>query len=431
MASEVQMRNCRIHSLPNFAHKFEHKIAGREKGCIVLRASPNSKRLSLMIHNVDNGKKKMEKPFTDTSLSWLLKLYRLQHTSCHPDLRCQTKYLRVIHQGRMLFHSTSGKKTLLQLGVKENDEIVVGGGEQQSPTWTIGTNRSKQHVEEDDNDGTLRSARVLNNGTNNNKKKVRGCKKKKMKQTLPTTPPRVSYEQLMEKYRQEHSQAMTPVLEQLGPKLKDIRNELNALKLRKSAPKVRKSKTTNKNGIEQSSIPSPADDATLGGKAGKTSYPILVGEESNLYKTVKSLASKSPIVIDLHGNTREEASERLGERLPSWIDTAMKGEYPWVIPVDIICGGGNQILAEVVQKETHFLSKASWIDHVSGHFPSKPLTQHECFAGSRYLIPYKPVFIPDRNSVSIQHKCLPTILLFSLSRHTTILYSDLHAKRSL
>ncbi len=26
----------------------------------------------------------------------------------------------------------------------------------------------------------------------------------------------------------------------------------------------------------------------------------------------------------------------------------MKGEYPWVIPVDIICGGGNQSLREVV-----------------------------------------------------------------------------------
>ncbi|KAL7540296.1 hypothetical protein ACHAXR_010011 [Thalassiosira sp. AJA248-18] len=27
----------------------------------------------------------------------------------------------------------------------------------------------------------------------------------------------------------------------------------------------------------------------------------------------------------------------------------MRGEYPWVIPVDIVCGGGSQILSEAVK----------------------------------------------------------------------------------
>lgn len=35
----------------------------------------------------------------------------------------------------------------------------------------------------------------------------------------------------------------------------------------------------------------------------------------------------------------------------------MKGEYPWVITVDIICGGGNQILSETV--ETWIKSKTN------------------------------------------------------------------------
>eukprot|EP00956_Cyclotella_meneghiniana_P036123 scaffold121796_cov20-Cyclotella_meneghiniana.AAC.2 len=35
--------------------------------------------------------------------------------------------------------------------------------------------------------------------------------------------------------------------------------------------------------------------------------------------------------------------------LIGWVDTAMKGEYPGVIPVDVVCGGGNQILSETVK----------------------------------------------------------------------------------
>ena len=44
-----------------------------------------------------------------------------------------------------------------------------------------------------------------------------------------------------------------------------------------------------------------------------------------------------------------EALHRLDEGLPAWIDTAMRSDYPFVIPVDIICGGGSQILSEVVE----------------------------------------------------------------------------------
>ena len=55
------------------------------------------------------------------------------------------------------------------------------------------------------------------------------------------------------------------------------------------------------------------------------------------------------IMIDLHGLTAEEAVYRLDKHLPSWIEIAMKGTYPFVIPVKIVCGGGSQILAEVVE----------------------------------------------------------------------------------
>ncbi|KAL7539744.1 hypothetical protein ACHAXR_009565 [Thalassiosira sp. AJA248-18] len=142
---------------------------------------------------------------------------------------------------------------------------------------------------------------------------------------------------------------MTPVFEELGPSLKDIRNRINDLSIKKSAPKVRRPKNARrKSQPEPIALTLPAEDS-LGGKAGKIAYPILVGEVTNLYKTSKSLA-RAPISIDLHGYSRNEALVKLDESLSVWVDTAMKGEYPWVIPVDIICGGGSQILSEVAQK---------------------------------------------------------------------------------
>ena len=167
-----------------------------------------------------------------------------------------------------------------------------------------------------------------------------------MKPSPPRTPPPLTEEQLMEKWRQEHSKTMTPVFEELGPQLKVIRNQLNNLSLKKSAPKLRRGGRSKKlDKLEASPLALPPHN--LASKAGKTVYPVLVGEVSGLYKA-KSLGI-APITLDLHGYIRTAAIQKLNEMLPIWVDTAMKGEYPWVIPVDIICGGGSQILSEVVQ----------------------------------------------------------------------------------
>ena len=80
------------------------------------------------------------------------------------------------------------------------------------------------------------------------------------------------------------------------------------------------------------------------GKAGKVSYPVHVGKKANLYKTSKS-PNTTPLIVDLHGCTSDEAFAKLDSSLPQWMETAMKDEYPWVVPVDIICGGGSQILS--------------------------------------------------------------------------------------
>jgi hypothetical protein len=50
----------------------------------------------------------------------------------------------------------------------------------------------------------------------------------------------------------------------------------------------------------------------------------------------------------LRGLSKNQALEKLNEILSRWVDIAMQGEHHWVIPVVIICGGGNQVLPEVL-----------------------------------------------------------------------------------
>lgn len=52
--------------------------------------------------------------------------------------------------------------------------------------------------------------------------------------------------------------------------------------------------------------------------------------------------------MDLHGCSREEALIILNEALPGWMDDAMK-DFPWTLPVNIIVGGGSQLLADKVE----------------------------------------------------------------------------------
>ncbi|KAL7533371.1 hypothetical protein ACHAXR_005190 [Thalassiosira sp. AJA248-18] len=61
-------------------------------------------------------------------------------------------------------------------------------------------------------------------------------------------------------------------------------------------------------------------------------------------------SSCSTPTLDLHGCTRDETLMKLNETLKVWVDTAMKGEYPFVISATIVCGCGNQVLCETVEK---------------------------------------------------------------------------------
>ena len=139
------------------------------------------------------------------------------------------------------------------------------------------------------------------------------------------------------------------VLKEAEPVLKAIRQKLHALTLDRTPPKqkLHTKKPIDKPQDRSISNPSTEDQ---GAKAGKPYYIVQVGEVANLYKTTKgsSVQKQSTRLLDLHGLTRKEAVSKLDENLAKWVKTAMKGSYPFVIPVALVCGGGNQVLSEIV-----------------------------------------------------------------------------------
>jgi len=260
--------------------------------------------------------------------------------ACNAPLKLLTKYaddrgtsiksLRIKHHERTLFISGIGKKTPLDFGIKEYDIIEVTI--LQTTNETTSNEQSKQSP----------SPKGKNNKKN---KKHKKSKKKRVAQPLVI-------QKTEAELKVEHSKLLGKVYEEAESQFKEIRQRLNAMNLERTKPKERTSPSKSTKPVEVVDNPL-VGDGQLGGKAGKTQFIIQVGEISNLYKTTKPTAGRGrrrdDTLIDLHGLTAEEAVYRLDKHLPSWIDTAMKGTYPFVIPVKIICGGGSQILAEVVE----------------------------------------------------------------------------------
>jgi len=244
------------------------------------------------------------------------------------DRGTSVKSLRVKHNERTLFLSSIGKKTPVELGI-EDDDILEVTIIQSTPTEAIANDQPKQ---------------TSPKGKNKKKKKHKKSKKKR--------PQPLVIQKTEVELKVEHSKLLGKVYEEAEPTFKEIRQRLNVLNLERTKPKQRTSPSKATKTVEV--VDNPLDDGQLGGKAGKTQFIIQVGEVSNLYKTTKLTSTprgrrRDDIMIDLHGLTAEEAVCRLDKHLPDWIEMAMKGTYPFVIPVKIVCGGGSQILAEAVE----------------------------------------------------------------------------------
>ena len=184
----------------------------------------------------------------------------------------------------------------------------------------------------------------------------KGKKQKKTRKAKSNASTKSKQEQLVNDQitlREAHSKSMELVLNELRPLLKIRRDKIASYYLQKAPPKVKRSiKTPTKSDTHLMTISSNVP--LIGGKAGKSVYPVLVGEVANLYKSSKkkfrslSTSQNRIITLDLHACSRYKALGVLRKHLPKWIDAAMKGDHPFVIPVDIVCGGGNQVLSELV-----------------------------------------------------------------------------------
>ena len=154
--------------------------------------------------------------------------------------------------------------------------------------------------------------------------------------------------------RLAHSESFEPVLNELKPLLRRIREKISARDLKRDEPKKRLTETKEAAAVgkenELNYYPTPQSEA----KAGKTVHRILVGHPDYLYKPLSSKKSsrygsngRRVSTLDLHGFEAGEARSKLDECVVHWTEEAMVG-YPFVTRVDIICGGGAQVLSDVI-----------------------------------------------------------------------------------
>ena len=202
---------------------------------------------------------------------------------------------------------------------------------------------------------------MVSNKPNGNSSKSKNKKRKTETKKKKTAGPDNLYEVVSEEemHKREHSKAISKVHEEAErTKFKAIRQQLNNMNLKCMQPKSRMPRAKPVSLLHSIENTSPSGVAE---KAGKSYTLVQVGEESSLYKTSKPLANRNGcsissslsfarkvITIDLHGLTKAGALAKLDESLPGLVSMAMRGEYPFVVLVKIVHGGGSQILAEAV-----------------------------------------------------------------------------------
>lgn len=244
--------------------------------------------------------------------------------------------LRVSHHDRPIFLSSSANKKLDDLNICDGDVLAYVDTQrlressvsaQDSPTNNASAPRSKQ------------------------RRNTKGAKKK-----FKNSSVQLSYQTSTPK--EVHSKLLTQLHEEAEPLFRDIRKKLNDLAIKKQPNP--KSRTKSKVQAQCMDRNNPSN-VGIGGAPGKIMFEVVVGNVDDLYKSSKPGSGRNSQIqaknstsrrlsIDLHGKSTEDALKSLDDSLPSWLETAMRGTYPFVSAVDIITGGGHQILSEVVEK---------------------------------------------------------------------------------
>ncbi|KAL7526985.1 hypothetical protein ACHAXR_001743, partial [Thalassiosira sp. AJA248-18] len=264
------------------------------------------------------------------------------------DRNLSLRQLRFSYEGRTLFLSSVGHKTPQDLGMNHLDSITVIN----NAVVAASSSSSSEESSSSSSDESKENARPQSKASRN---KVKG-RRRSCRRASWAGPEIIGEE---ERLKLVHSRQLSRAFTEMAPQFEQIRQKLNALNLTCTPPKVKKTHRKSKLPVVTTpiiSVDNPHCDN--GGKAGVPFYAVHVGATQNLYNTAKKGSPSSlklqggqkSISIDLHGMTKEEALTELDTKLPQWNDIAMRGAYPWVIPVVIICGGGNQILSEAVDR---------------------------------------------------------------------------------
>ncbi|KAL7466142.1 hypothetical protein ACHAXS_011032 [Conticribra weissflogii] len=277
----------------------------------------------------------MEETSVQVSSSTMLKTIFSNYAE---ENKTSVRSLRFSYCGRTLFLTEVGSKSLSDFEISNLDKITITNLKKPM-------SEAKKLTEENN---------VSNSPSNNAPSMKPYMPKKKFKRT--NSMPDVDDS---DKFKISHSRALTRLFEEAEPKFKELRQKLNSLNLQHTQAKQKTYGRRHSVASVRPVIDNPPTEG-MGGKAGKVCHFIQVGAVENLYKTTKPVVyaqrrnsnpcAPDPIQIDLHGLTREQALGELDANLPLWVDTAMKGAYPWVLPVTIVCGGGSQILSEAVEK---------------------------------------------------------------------------------
>ena len=263
--------------------------------------------------------------FRHTSVRWLFVLclamvtgdFKLLKDSRRSGLRhLHCPIIRNTATGTNHYVTTSRKKTLAELGFSEDDIISI----EYSVVSKAETKPKRPKTKRAPPPSGL-------------------CRSKRAK--APPAPSRPSEAD----FRREHSEALEPVLHELRPILKLIRNRHNVVQIKRECPKTNRQPTR-----QFAAVCDTPSAVPLSSKIGKSRYRVLVGEPDNLYKTSKMrvAAPSGDMTLDLHGRSRPEALGLLRRRLAIWSERAMMSEYPFVVAADIVCGRGTQGLSELV-----------------------------------------------------------------------------------
>mmetsp|Transcript_20859 Transcript_20859/g.35845 ORF Transcript_20859/g.35845 Transcript_20859/m.35845 type:complete len:475 (-) Transcript_20859:363-1787(-) len=188
--------------------------------------------------------------------------------------------LRFSYAGKTLFLSSAGRKIPDELGLQDQDVIMVHD-----------TRKDHEATENDSSSQNPMASKKAKKSKKRSKKKAQ-CKRNKLqerKQTIKT----------IDDYKLEHSNKLTKLHEEAEiAHFKQSRQRLNNLAIERSRPKMKSKQSRMPK--KSNCLPTMASNLfreDLGGKAGKPKYAIQVGEVQNLYKTTKPSAATARNIL--------------------------------------------------------------------------------------------------------------------------------------